>query len=242
VQNPFHETLPYEHTKALVELECWRAAAAGLHVTVATSCAILGPHDYKPSRMGGVLVAFARRRLPAYIPGGFEFVSARDIVEGHVLAMEKGASGQKYIFASGYHTLDQIFDIMEEVTGTPRPPLRLPASVMLAISTVASPIMSRLFPKVPQRLTPGAVRLLRMGRRADVTKAMTELGFQPTSIKAAIQDAYDDFVRRGVLPAGRRAAAPAYSHAHHAAASDATGTEAKCPVPHHLFTGGGGQA
>jgi nucleoside-diphosphate-sugar epimerase len=226
---PFHQTMPYEHTKALVELECWSAAAAGLSVVVATSCAILGPHDYKPSRMGEVLMSFASGRLPAYIPGGFEFVAARDIVAGHVLAMDKGRSGQKYIFGSGYYTLDDIMEFMESVTGTPRPRLRLPAPLMGAIATVTSPILTRFFPNVRQRLTPGAVRILRMGRRADVTKAKTELGFEPTSIKAAIQEAYDDFVRRGVIQPRHRGAA----------VTPETQAERRAPSPPSV---GGGQA
>ncbi len=186
-----------------------------MDVVVATSCAILGPHDYKPSRMGGVLLAFAKRKLPAYIPGGFEFVAARDIVEGHVLAMERGRSGQKYIFASGYATLDELMALFEEITGTPKPRLRLPAPLMAAVAEVASPIMTRLFPSLPQRLTPGAIRLLRMGRRADTTKAQRELGFRPTPIRDALQAAWDDFVRRGLVQgrAGARPIAPPRPHA-----------------------------
>jgi nucleoside-diphosphate-sugar epimerase len=54
-------------------------------------------------------------------------------------------------------------------------------------------------PRAEPRFTPDAVRLLRMGRRADITKARTELGYEPTPVESAIREAYDDFVRRGVL-------------------------------------------
>src|SRR5689334_18191871 len=87
---PFQEHMPYERSKAWVEHECLKAVAEGLDVVIATSCAILGPADFKPSRMGRVVKDFANGKLRAYIPGGFEFVSARDIVAGHLLAMEKG--------------------------------------------------------------------------------------------------------------------------------------------------------
>ena len=92
--------MPYEKSKQAVELECLRAVAEGQDVVIATSCAILGPHDYLPSRMGAVLRDFANGKLRAYIPGGFEFVAARDICDGHVLAMEKGRTGHKYIISS----------------------------------------------------------------------------------------------------------------------------------------------
>src|SRR5262245_61112277 len=47
--NPFQKHLPYAFSKTFVEHECLKAAVAGLHVVVATSCAILGPYDFKPS-------------------------------------------------------------------------------------------------------------------------------------------------------------------------------------------------
>ena len=116
--------MPYEVSKQAMELECLRAVAEGQDVVIATSCAILGPHDYMPSRMGGVLRDFANGKLRAYIPGGFEFVAARDICEGHVLAMHKGRTGHKYIISSGFQTMDDIMGIMERVTGkqAPAPP------------------------------------------------------------------------------------------------------------------------
>jgi protein-S-isoprenylcysteine O-methyltransferase Ste14 len=66
--------------------------ADGLPVVVAVSTAILGPYDFKPSRMGQVLIRFASGRLRAYVPGGFPFVAAADIVEGHVLAKQNPAA------------------------------------------------------------------------------------------------------------------------------------------------------
>jgi nucleoside-diphosphate-sugar epimerase len=205
---PFDPHLPYAHTKTLVEHECWKAAAAGLQVVVATSTAILGPNDYKPSRMGQVMCNFAHRRLPAYVPGGFTFVAARDIVEGHLLCMARGRSGQKYIFATQFLTMDEIMAMYEEITGQKRPFLRLPAEVMGPISHVTSFVKSRLFPGSPQGLTPAAVRFLRMGRKADIRKARTELGYQPTSIRRAVEEAYECFVRRGkITPVARKVTA-----------------------------------
>jgi nucleoside-diphosphate-sugar epimerase len=199
--NPFERMLPYQRSKVAVEHECLTAVAHGLDVVIATSCAIVGPHDYKPSPMGRVLLDFARGRLRAYIPGGFEFVAARDIVEGHRLAMDKGRTGHKYIFSSGYTTVDELMTYFEDVTGRPRPRWRLSPPVMAVLAQVTSFVMTRLRPDAPQRFTPGAVRLLRQGRRADTTKARTELGFTPTPLREAIREAHADFVRRGLVPA-----------------------------------------
>ena len=196
---PFEKLPPYSHTKAGVEHECLQAAVDGLNVVIATSCAIIGPNDFKPSRMGKTLVDFATGKLRAYIPGGFTFVSARDMVEGHILAMERGRSGQKYIFASEFLTVDDLMSLFEEVTGRRRPRLRLPAPLMAGIAEVSSFVLTNFFPSVPQRFTPAAVRFLRMQRKADCSKAVRELGFRPTTIAQAVREAYECFVRRGVI-------------------------------------------
>jgi nucleoside-diphosphate-sugar epimerase len=155
--------------------------------------------------MGKMLIDFATGKLRAYIPGGFEFVAARDIVQGHVLAMEKGRPGQKYIFSTEFMNLDTMMAVLEEITGHPRPRFRLPPPVMAGIAQVSTFVLTNFFPHVPQRFTPAAVRFLRMERKADNRKARRELGYQPTTIAGAFREAYECFVRRGVLaPNGRR--------------------------------------
>jgi nucleoside-diphosphate-sugar epimerase len=197
--DPLAPSLPYAHSKAAVEHECLKAFADGLPVVVATSCAILGPHDFKPSRMGRTLVDFANGRLWAYVPGGFEFVAARDMVEGHLLAMARGRPGQKYIFSSQFLTVDELMTIFEEVTGRRRPRLRLPPPLMAGFAAAADGVFPWLLPHRPRRFTRAAVRLLRMRRRADWGKARAELGYQPTSISEAVREAYKCFVRRGQI-------------------------------------------
>jgi nucleoside-diphosphate-sugar epimerase len=196
---PFDNKMPYARTKEMVEHECLKAVALGQQVVVATSCAIVGPNDFGPSRVGRTLLDFANGKLRAYLPGGFEWVAAHDIVQGHILAMHRGRPGQKYIFSTEHMTLDDLLDIFSDVTGQAKPRIKLPPQVMAALAQVSSFVLSNFFPKVPQRFTPGAVRILRQGRHADTSKAKNELGFMPTSIRSAVEQAHEDFVRRGLL-------------------------------------------
>lgn len=199
---PFVEHLAYGRTKQLVEMETLKAVVEGVDAVIATSCAVLGPWDYKPSRMGRTLIDFANGKLRAYLPGGFDFVSTRDLSEGHIQAMERGRSGQRYILSTQFVTVDELMDIFEEVSGRPRPKLRLPPTVMAGVAEVTSFFMSSFFPQKPQRFTPAAVRLLRMQRKADTSKAQVELGFKPTDVRSAIHEAYSHFVARGLVPQG----------------------------------------
>jgi nucleoside-diphosphate-sugar epimerase len=196
--NPLEAHLPYEHTKAAAEHECLKACAEGLNVVIATSTAIIGPNDFKPSRMGRVLLSYARGRLPAYVAGGFEFVAARDIASGHRLAMAHGRPGQKYIFLTEFRTMDQIMATFLSVTSARRRPMRLSPRTLRGVAEVTSRIGALVAPHAEPLQTPAALRLLRLGRRADTSKARDELGFVPTSIDAAIEDAWRDFVARGV--------------------------------------------
>lgn len=197
---PFATHTPYARTKHEMEHEVLKAVVDGLDVVMCTSTAILGPHDYKPSRMGNTLIDYAHGKLRAFIPGGIDFVNARDLARGHVLALEKGRAGHKYTISTQFLSLDDIMDIWEDITGVPRPNMRLPGKVMLGIGHVTSFVLSNFFPKAPQRFTPDAVRILMLSRRADITKAQEELGYEPSSIRQAMQEAYDDFARRGLVP------------------------------------------
>lgn len=196
--NPFEHHLPYEESKAWVEHECLKAAVTGLDVVIAISTAVLGPNDFMPSRMGKVILDFANGDLGAYIPGGFEFVSASDLARGHVLAMEKGRTGHRYILSTRFVTVDELMEMLERFTGRKRPK-RLPPTLMMGLAHVSSFVLTRAFPERPQRFTPDAVRLLQMQRKADIGKARTELGYEPTSIEDAVESAYLDFKRRGLV-------------------------------------------
>ena len=143
---PFDRHLPYGFTKHLTEHECLKAHANGLNVVVATSCAIIGPHDYVPSRMGRVLIDYAHGSLRAYIPGGFEFVSSHDIAEGHVLAMRHGRSGQKYIFSTAYASVDDLMTMFREVTRLHCPA----AAVAVADGGIGRSSRQDLVPGIPQ--------------------------------------------------------------------------------------------
>jgi nucleoside-diphosphate-sugar epimerase len=195
--NPFDRLLPYERAKVAVEHDCLKAVVDGLDVVIATVSAILGPNDFVPSRMGQVLIDFARGRLRAYVPGGLEWIAARDAVEGHLLAMNKGRRGQKYLFSTEFSRMDDLMGVFERVTGRRRPRLRLPVGFMAGIAGMTGFVGRRLFPTRERRFTPSAVRHLRLGRRADIAKACHELGYAPTSLARAIEEQHEFFVRQG---------------------------------------------
>jgi nucleoside-diphosphate-sugar epimerase len=124
----------------------------------------------------------------------------RDVVEGHLLAMERGKAGQRYILSGGQYTLDQLLDHLSSLCGVRKPRLRIPVGVMLPLAHVSSAIMRTFAPDRPPRFTPGTIKILNGGKHADISKARRELGFAPTSVTDAFTEAYAWFRERGQVP------------------------------------------
>lgn len=196
---PYHRAMPYERSKVLQEHEVLKACVDGQEALIATSCAVVGGHDYLPSRMGRTMCRVANGEVNAYVPGGFPFVAARDLIDGHIRAMDRGRPGQKYILATKFMSLDDIFDIWEDIIGIKRPTFRVPSNVLLPVAELTSFVMTRLAPKKQQLLTPGAIRRLRLRRHANTEKAERELGFITTSLRDAFMDAYRFHWERGEI-------------------------------------------
>jgi nucleoside-diphosphate-sugar epimerase len=78
--------------------------------------------------------------------------------------------------------------------------LRLPVGPLLPIAKVVEMIGRRLAPRADHPFTPGALRHLQQQRRADITKARRELGYEPTSVSAAIEEQHAFFVHQGWIP------------------------------------------
>lgn len=203
---PFGHAMPYAQTKALAEHELLKASAEGLDAVIATSCGCIGPWDYLPSRMGGTICDYANGKLRAYVDGGFSWVRAHDIATGHLLAMERGRKGQKYLFATEFMTLGQLFATVDEVRSArglaPRKLVELPIDFVGRVAAVYSGTLARFFPKASQRLTPGSIAVLKARRHVDTGKAQRELGFAPTSLRQAIEEAYEFFVGQGRIHEG----------------------------------------
>jgi nucleoside-diphosphate-sugar epimerase len=199
--NPFDELLDYEMSKAVMEVEVQRAVGRGQDVVIVNPCGVVGPNDYRPSSLGQTIVDFANRRLPAYMPGCFELVAVRDVVQGHLLAMDKGRRGERYILGAELRTLDSVLDTLAAIVGRPKPRVRIPPRVMLPLSYVTNFLSTTFAPDRALRYTPGTIRLLHSGKRADWSKAKRELGYQPTSVDAALAEALECFVRRGLVHA-----------------------------------------
>jgi len=57
----------------------------------------VGERDIKPTPTGRIVLDFLKRKFPAYVETGLNLVDATECARGHIQALEKGRSGERYI-------------------------------------------------------------------------------------------------------------------------------------------------
>lgn len=191
--------MDYDRTKAAAEGEVARALARGLDVRVVCPSGMVGPWDYKPSLIGDTMLAFARGRLPAYVSGGHDFVPVSCVARGHVLAMERGRTGERYLLTGAYTTLDEIFEWMAEILGRRAPRLRIPPKVALPVAAIKDRLERALAPGRRPKFNEQSIRMLAAGKVADGSWTRASLAWSPGSVRDAVAEHIDWFRAQGRL-------------------------------------------
>ena len=152
------------------EAEAFRLAAAGLPLVCVNPAVVFGPGDIHVTSTR-LVRSFLLGRVPAYADGGLNVVDVRDVATGHLLADEKGATGERYILGGRNFTFDRLFADLGRMSGV-APPLKVPRNLAAVAATV-------------MRIGPGRTTLDSREVLAASqfwtyrsTKAKRELGFQ----------------------------------------------------------------
>ena len=195
VAGPEEMSGAYKRSKYEAERVARRMAERGAPVVIVLPSAVVGPGDAKPTPTGKIVLDFMRGRLPAYLDTGLNFVHVRDVAEGHLLALERGMPGERYLLANadGNLTLAEAFSMLAAITGRRAPALRLPYAAALAASwaSVAAGAALRRSPAIP----PEAVRMARRRMWVDPSWSVRELGLPQTSVAQAFREAVAWFAR-----------------------------------------------
>ncbi len=186
----------YKRSKYRGEQEAMGAAAKGLPVVVVNPTAPVGPWDVKPTPTGGIVLDFLRGRIPAYINTGMNLVDVEDVAMGHILALEKGRPGQRYILGNRNMTLKEIFKTLEGITGRKAPRLRAPLNMLIALAMIDHLIEGKLLRRRPRMPLEG-LRVARKPMYVSSAKAVRELGLPQNPVEAALEKAVNWFRGRG---------------------------------------------
>jgi len=189
----------YKRSKYLAEREAEAWAARGLDVVIVNPSTPVGDLDIKPTPTGQIIVDFLRRKMPAYVDTGLNLVDVRDVAEGHVLAAERGKTGEKYILGAQNLSLRQILDLLADITGLPAPTVQLPHWVPWIVGACQTGF-ARLFGGTP-RVSLEAVRMSKHRMYFESTKAEQELGYAPGPVRDALERAVLWFREHGYADA-----------------------------------------
>jgi dihydroflavonol-4-reductase len=187
----------YKRSKYLAERVTERWAAQGLPVVIVNPSTPVGELDIRPTPTGAIIVDFLRGHLPAYVDTGLNFVDVSDVAQGHLLAADKGRIGERYILGHRNLTLQQMLQMLSEITRRPAPRVKLPHWIPLTAAAVDSAV-SRISGRAP-RVPLESVRMSRHKMYFDARKAVRELGLPQSPVEGALARAVEWFRARGYV-------------------------------------------
>ncbi|MDP8223294.1 MAG: NAD-dependent epimerase/dehydratase family protein [Candidatus Lernaella stagnicola] len=205
-EQPVDETRPaanadfvgaYDRTKAESEADVLAAATQELDAVIVQPTGVIGPHDFKPSRMGRFFIALANRRLPSLVAGGFDWVDVRDVAAGAVAAAERGRRGERYIFGGHHATLHRLAELASDATGIAPPRFVTPLWLARAAAPVAE-VWARTTRAEPL-FTRESVRTIGLQVRVNSDKARSELSYRVRPLEDTVRDLYGWFTTENRL-------------------------------------------
>jgi nucleoside-diphosphate-sugar epimerase len=179
----------YEESKVVAEKMAVELAQAGRPIVIVNPTRVYGPGKLtEGNSVTQMIDLYTRGRLPLLLNRGVDvgnYVLVDDLVQGYVLAMEKGKVGEKYILGGENASLARFFELVDEISGRKRRLFNLPPAVALFYSRIERWKAQTLgfYPKV----TPGWVETFLQDWTYQCGKAERELGYRITPLREGIR-------------------------------------------------------
>lgn len=148
----------------------------------------VGPRDIKPTPTGKMILNAARERMPAYVDTGLNIVHVDDVATGHLLALDKGMIGERYILGGDNMSLKEILSQVATITNHQPPHIRLPHHVVLPLAWIAQGL-ARISGATQPIMTVDGVRMAKKHMFYSSAKAERELGYTHRPATEALRDA-----------------------------------------------------
>jgi dihydroflavonol-4-reductase len=186
----------YKRSKFMAEQLAVQAGGSGMRVVTVNPTTPVGEQDIKPTPSGRIVVDFLKGKFPAYVDTGLNLVDVQECARGHVTALEKGKTGERYILGGENLTLKQILDKLGAISGLPSPKVKLPYFFAYAAGLVDETVSGRWLGREPR----ATVEAARMGKKkmwASSEKATRELGWKIVPAQDALRRAVEWFWANG---------------------------------------------
>ena len=188
----------YKKSKFLAEQAALEAARDGLDVVIVNPSTPIGAHDVKPTPTGEIVLRFLQNRMPAYVHTGLNLIDVDDVARGHILAWQRGRTGERYILGNRNLTLKDMLEMLSNITGKSAPRFAVPHIIPLAAAFVDEMILAKYFGKTPQ-VSFYSVQMSRKAMYYDSSKAVRELGLPQNPIESALEKAVQWFEANGYV-------------------------------------------
>lgn len=177
----------YKKSKYYAEQEAIKAVQQGQDVVIVNPSTPIGAYDLKPTPTGEIIVRFLQRKMPFYVDTGLNLIDVKDVAQGHILALEKGNTGDRYILGNQNLTFKQLLGKLEQITGLPAPKYTIPYWIPYSVAWLSENVLAK-FGRQPTVALDG-VRMSQQKMFYDASKAVTELGLPQSDIDQALQNA-----------------------------------------------------
>ena len=189
--DPEHAISAYDRSKAEASLEVVKACKEGLDAVIVCPTGVIGPYDYRRSEVGEIILESVQEKPQFYVDGAYDFVDVRDVAQGHILACEKGRTGEVYILSGENISVPGLVETLWNITGRGFKRLKIPLS-LARFSALFTPIYYRLA-KAKPRFTPYSLATLASNSVISHAKALRELGYSPRPIRESLEDTVEWF-------------------------------------------------
>jgi dihydroflavonol-4-reductase len=176
----------YDRTKAAASLAVLDAVKNGLDAVIVCPTGVIGPHDYRGSEMGDLLMNWLRRKLHFLVEGAYDFVDVRDVARGHILACDRGQTGEVYILSGWQIKVLELKKLVQDVLGQRIVSVTVPMW-MAKMGAKIMPLYYRLTKKTP-KFTDYSLETLQSNSNVSCGKAKRELGYNPRDLTVTIKD------------------------------------------------------
>jgi len=184
----------YEDTKTQAENLCKEYCNKyGMHIVIVNPPRVYGPGLESESNAVTKLVKLYLKGKWKILPGDGRrtgsYVYVDDVVNGHLLAMQKGRSGERYILSGVNASYTEFFEVLAKVTGRKNKLYPLPVGIML-MAGYGMMGLNKLTGK-PPLLTPKWIKKYLYDWSLSCEKAQSELGYTYISLEEGLQRTVD---------------------------------------------------
>jgi len=131
-------TSAYFASKVAQEQEALTAAqASGIPVVLALPTVVLGGPFGRLGPSNAIVLRYLLDPTRSTYPGGCNVVDVRDVARAHLLLLERGEGGQRYLLGGQDVTWRMMHTLVAELAGLPGPYAEVPAPVAWIASTAA---------------------------------------------------------------------------------------------------------